>query len=306
MKKITKIQKRLFVNGNALYYLTLLGALILSSIAAFFSVYGLSHLFIGAKLAVIFMASTLEYCKIITVSVYYRYKEYLNKRVKGFLITAVIILMIITSLGIYSFLTNAYQSIINKSENFIGDNSVVLDKMKNINGVLQIENSKLKNFQSRYKILNEINRKQQIRLDEAVKEKNYFTITKTRKEIEEANLELKEVSKQIEDSSIKISEANKEKNSLNDQIVKTKKEISKGDIGPLKFIAVLFNTRMDVIVNILVVIIIITFDPLAVVLFLTSNIIYVNRKNGNGKPKRKYKKRRKRRKKINKDDIINE
>lgn len=306
MKKITKIQKRLFVNGNILYYLTLIGALILSSIAAFFSVYGLSHLFVGAKLAVIFMASTLEYCKIITVSVYYRYKEYLNRRVKGFLITAVIILMVITSLGVYSFLTNAYQSVVNINDNYVDNNLVVGNKIKNVDDNLKVENGKLKNFQSRYKILNEINRKQQNRLDIAVNEKNYITINKTRKEIEEANLEIKDLVKQIEIVSKNISEANSEKNKLNDQIIGSKKEIAKGDIGPLKFLSKLFDVRMDVIVNILVVIIIITFDPLAVVLFLTSNIIYVNRKNGNGKPKRKYKRRRRRRKKVDKNDIINE
>ena len=78
--------------------------------AAYYSVYGLSKLFSAQAFAVIIMASILEASKLVTATYLHRYWKKLNILLKSYLTIAVVILMMITSLGIYGFLTSAYQT----------------------------------------------------------------------------------------------------------------------------------------------------------------------------------------------------
>ena len=90
-----------------------LSALFVAFNAAFFSVSGLSKLFAGAALSVIVMASSLEMAKLITAGYLYNYWDKINKSFRLYLSGAVIILILITSLGIYGFLTSAFQDTFN-------------------------------------------------------------------------------------------------------------------------------------------------------------------------------------------------
>ena len=91
-----------------------LSALFVAFNAAFFSVSGLSKLFAGAALSVIVMASSLELAKLITAGYLYNYWEKINKSFRLYLSGAVVILILITSLGIYGFLTSAFQDTFNQ------------------------------------------------------------------------------------------------------------------------------------------------------------------------------------------------
>ena len=86
-----------------------LSALLIAGSAAFFSVFGLSKLFAGATLSVIFMASSLELGKLVAASFVYRYWDTINLWLKTYLLIAVVTLIGITSAGIFGFLSNAYQ-----------------------------------------------------------------------------------------------------------------------------------------------------------------------------------------------------
>ena len=90
-------------------YLTLSIALILASIAAYYSVFGLSKLFSSQATAVIIMASALEAGKLITATYLHRYWNKVVFTIKTYLVIALFVLMCITSLGIYGFLVSAYQ-----------------------------------------------------------------------------------------------------------------------------------------------------------------------------------------------------
>ena len=105
-------------------YVVLISALSLAGCAAYYSVYGLSRLFSAQATAVIIMASILEAAKLITATYLHRYWKKLNILLKSYLTIAVIILMAITSLGIYGFLTSAYQT--------TSDELMVLDKQINV------------------------------------------------------------------------------------------------------------------------------------------------------------------------------
>ena len=89
-------------------------AISVSGSAAFYSVFGLSKLFAGASMEVIIMAGSLEVAKLVTASLLYQYWDKINKILRTYLSIATIILVIITSMGIYGFLSAAYQDTFNQ------------------------------------------------------------------------------------------------------------------------------------------------------------------------------------------------
>ena len=97
-------------------YIIALSALLVSGSAIFYSVYGLSKLFAGASKAVIIMAGSLELAKLVVASLLYQYWNEINKLLRLYLTIACITLMLITSGGIYGFLSGAYQSTATESE----------------------------------------------------------------------------------------------------------------------------------------------------------------------------------------------
>ena len=88
-----------------------LAALSVSCSAAFYSVYGLGKLFAGASTQVMIMAGSLEFAKLVIASALYQYWDSINKILRTYLTIAIIVLMTITSAGIYGFLTGAYQMV---------------------------------------------------------------------------------------------------------------------------------------------------------------------------------------------------
>ena len=104
-----------------------LSALAVSGSAAFYSVFGLSKLFAGASTQVIIMAGSLEFAKLVCASLLYQYWGVINRWLKYYLSIAVFVLMIITSGGIYGFLSGAYQETATKSE-FLDKSLAVLEQ----------------------------------------------------------------------------------------------------------------------------------------------------------------------------------
>ena len=92
-------------------FTTLIGvsALLVAGSAAFFSVFGLSKLFSGAQLSVIIMAGSLEFTKLVAASFLYQYWYSASKILKTYLGIGVAVLVLITSAGIFGYLSNAYQ-----------------------------------------------------------------------------------------------------------------------------------------------------------------------------------------------------
>lgn len=88
----------------------LLTTFAIAASAAYFSIYGLAHLFTGALIPVIIMGSSLEAGKLVAASFLYRYSKQIGLGMKAYLGAAVLVLMLITSMGIFGFLTAAYQS----------------------------------------------------------------------------------------------------------------------------------------------------------------------------------------------------
>ena len=123
---LRKIQERIFP------FIIALSALSVSASAAFYSVSGLSKLFAGAAFAVIVMAASLEVAKLVIASLLYQYRKSLPLLLKTYLSIACFVLILITSMGIYGFLSAAYQETSAKAGNIDAQIALIEIKRDNV------------------------------------------------------------------------------------------------------------------------------------------------------------------------------
>lgn len=258
------------MNKTALKILVGFVALALASCAAFFSIIGLSKLFAGAMIAVIAMASTLEISKLVIASYLYQQWKVVNKTLRVYLVSAVTIIAIITSIGIYGFLSGAYQTTKSK-----------YDLTQSITDSLSVKksyfDSGLISYQSQLESkTNQLNNLSSIRNSQEQRASNLINSNKSFKSVEK--------SASNTDKSIKL--LNKEIAQLNDSIVKYSTESSKlklsitqaslknelsSELGSLTYISKVLNVPMDKVVNILIILFMIVFDPLAICMVIAYN-----------------------------------
>ena len=171
-------------------YIMLILALTVAGCAAYFSVWGLSQLFAGASLSVIIMASVLEFSKVASTTALHRYWPKINKALRVYLVIAVSVLMLITSAGIYGFLSNAYQQTANKLEIQNGQLGILDGKkalfQKSIDDNQKIVDSKNKRIDQ----LTNLRNTQETRLDSA---KSNSGKDKVRKDIQIATDEIQKL-----------------------------------------------------------------------------------------------------------------
>ena len=258
------------MNKTALKILVGFVALALAACAAFFSIVGLSKLFAGAMVAVIAMASTLEISKLVIASYLYQQWKVVNKTLRVYLISAVTIIAIITSIGIYGFLSGAYQNTKSK-----------YDLTQSITDSLSVKksyfDSGLISYQSQLESkTNQLNNLSSIRNSQEQRASNLINSNKSFKSVEK--------SASNTDKSIKL--LNKEIAQLNDSIVKYSTESSKlklnitqaslqnelsSELGSLTYISKVLDVPMDKVVNILIILFMIVFDPLAICMVIAFN-----------------------------------
>jgi hypothetical protein len=247
-----------------------LSALFVAFNAAFFSVSGLSKLFAGAAFSVMIMASSLELAKLITAGYLYNYWEKINKTFRIYLSGAVIILILITSLGIYGFLTAAFQetfnqfsvqekqlSFLQQKEKFWGDDVARYDKeLERISeNIATLSNAKATGIQVR----------------------DTTSATGFRNTISTTELRLSQQRISVEEENRKGVQAKREVAADSLQSIQLKildVESSEGvssELGPLQYLSGLLDKPMDQIINWFILIIIFVFDPLAVALVIAFN-----------------------------------
>jgi len=233
-----------------------LSALLIAFSAAFFSVFGLSKLFAGATLSVIIMAGSLEFGKLVAASFLYRYWDKINFFQKFYMSLATVILIAITSAGIFGFLSNAYQG---ATVEFEKQSTNLLFKQEKLTQ-LQEDKFYLKT-----------------ELEQAISElpENYRTAKR----------------KLREDYQPQISEINQKLLNLKSEIgnLKTALVETGVDVGPAIYLARTFNTDIDTVVKFFIFILIFVFDPMAVMFVISYNVTLQDRdenvKHGVGKKK---------------------
>jgi hypothetical protein len=254
-----------------------LSALFVAFNAAFFSVSGLSKLFAGASLSVIVMASSLELAKLITAGYLYNYWERINKSFRLYLSGAVLILILITSLGIYGFLTSAFQDTFNQfsikekqlaflqqKEKFWGDDVIRYDEeLKRIsNNISTLSNAKSQSIQVR---------------DTSVVGGVRTTISTSELRISQKRISVEEENRKGVQAKREVAADSLQTIQLKILDVESSEGVS-SELGPLEYLSGLLDRPMDVIINWFILIIIFVFDPLAVALVIAfNNAIKVDR-----------------------------
>jgi hypothetical protein len=236
-----------------------------------FSVWGLSQLFAGASTAVIIMATVLEIGKILTTTMLHTYWSKLAISLKTYLTISVAVLMVITSVGIYGFLSNAYQITANKLEIHEGETDILNAKKEIFEKTIE-ENKKI--------IQDKTNEKNQTseRLNKRIGNIDYTKSNQSRN----ADRATNDANKRLEAISLEIDELNNKNVSLSDSVnkynvkvleLKSNSKVS-GEIGPLKYISKLTGIPMANVVNYMILLLIFVFDPLAVALILAASKIF--------------------------------
>ena len=247
-------------------------ALSVSASAAFYSISGLSKLFAGASFEVIIMASSLEIAKLVIASLLYQYWSVINKALRAYLMVATVILILITSMGIYGFLSAAYQQTASKAGNIDAQVSLVEVKRDNIKEQLTVYTLEKENINKaiadlRAGLANNI-------VQYKDKDGNIITSTSsaTRNALER---QLDQAITRQTDVNLKVDELNTQLFEYETQIVdiKTGSEIA-GELGPLKYLSGLTGIAMDKIINVLLLVIIFVFDPLAISLVIAANFAF--------------------------------
>lgn len=218
-------------------FLLAITTFIIAASAAFFSVYGLAQVFTGAMIPVIIMGSALEVGKLIAASFLYRYWNNIKFMLKSYLITAVITLMVITSTGIFGYLTAAYQK-----------DSIPI---KEITQQLEYDKNEVDRL---------LKRKTEIDKQIANLPNNYVNSRK-----------------QLMDSfKPELSEINAKVNTFQKQIteLQSKQINTEAHIGPIIFVAKALNREPDDALFYFTLLIMCVFDPLAVALTLATNIAF--------------------------------
>ena len=262
-----KIQKGVFP------FIIATSALSVSASAAFYSVSGLSKLFAGATLAVIIMATSLEVAKLVIASLLYQYRTTIPKLLKYYLTIAAVVLVLITSMGIYGFLSSAYQETAAKSGSIDSQIALIETKRDNIKEQLAVYSDEKSSINTAVSDLRSglSNNKIQYKDKETGQIIN-TTSSSTRRALE----------RQLDQAISRQTEINTKVDNLNEQLfeyeteiveVKTNNDIA-GELGPLKYLSGLTGVPMDRIINYLLLTIIFVFDPLAIALVIAANFAF--------------------------------
>lgn len=250
-----------------------LTALSVSASAAFYSVSGLSKLFAGASFQVMIMAGSLEVAKLVIASLLYQYWGQLNKLLRTYLTFAAVILVLITSAGIYGFLSAAYQETATKSG--IVDKEVQLLELKKSRFVenrdyLLSEKSQLDQSITslREGLANNVIQYKDKETGQIITTTSSSNRRALQSQLESAIDQRDVVSKRLEIATDSISSI--EVKMLE---VESGAELA-GELGPLKYLSELTGAPMNKIINILLLVIIFVFDPLAISLVVAANFAF--------------------------------
>ena len=236
--------------------LTFISAIAISLIAAGYSILGLATLFAGAAVPIIAMGSALEVGKLVAASwLYHNWRSDIPKSLKAYLFTAIIVLIFITSVGIFGFLSKAH---LDQVKPTAGNQEQILLIDKKIKQEEMI-------IERAERTLNQLDKALDVYID-----KEYVSrgLKERKKQKEERDL----LNKSIDEAMEKIADLNNSKSSIRIEQLKLE-----ADVGPLKYVAELIygdnaKDHFDSAVRIIILILIFVFDPLAVLLLIAANI----------------------------------
>ena len=235
---------------NWLKYLVGFSALIIAGCAAFFSVTGLGVLFSGAATSVMVMAGALEFAKLVAATYLKQKWEEIKGFNKWYLVSAVALLMIITSAGIFGYLSNAFQQ-----QNL---------KLQQVDREIAVYSTKITTNDAQITQLNT----------------QLGQLSSTQNTILDKGKVNSRLLRSIDSKDRQVATINKKIGSLQDQNAKNNEEINKikitnldleKEVGGFRFVAEAFGMELKNVVKFFIFLIVIVFDPLAVALIIAFN-----------------------------------
>jgi len=240
-------------------YAALIVALALSVVAGYYSIIGLTAIFSGAFWSILVMGTILEAAKVVTVSWLYRNWNRVPKLIKYYLSTAVVILMLITSMGIFGFLSKAH---IETAANA----GVSIEQIAILDQKIATERQRIDSSQT---VLKQLDASVQTLLDsQRVRGPNGAIALRESQKQERDNL-----TATIDEATQKLSALTEERTVYTQEQRKIEVEV-----GPLKYIAELIygdqadTSMIERAVRYVIFVIIFVFDPLAILLLISANI----------------------------------
>ena len=258
---------------NLFPFMIAFSALSVSASAAFYSVSGLSKLFAGAQLEVIIMAGSLEFAKLVIASLLYQYWDSINKWLRTYLTVAAVILVLITSMGIYGFLSAAYQETYQKLVVQQNEIEFLDNKAQFYEADVTRYDQELERISNNISTLSNA-RSQQIQVRDTTVAGGVRTTIST------SELRLAQGRIEVEENNRKAVQAKREVAADSLQTIKLKildiqnQADTVGELGPLQYLSGLTGTPMDKIINWLLLVIIFVFDPLAISMVVAANFAF--------------------------------
>lgn len=261
------------MNKKLLSWIILFCALGLGSTAAYYSIIGLSKLFGGIATAVIIMASFLEISKLTLATALHVYWKNLVASFKIYFSSALVILSIITSIGIYGMLSSGYQSTANQYKLSEGQSELYNKKIENFTNQLALYNDE------KSSITTSINELRKGLSNNVIQYKDNVTgqlITTT------SSSTRKSLENQLDQALERQDKLNQKTEIINDSIfsiqtqtfeLASEDELS-NELGPLIYLSNLTGEPMDTVVNYLLLTLIFVFDPLAISLIILANFSF--------------------------------
>lgn len=238
-------------------FITLIIAISISAVAAYYSIIGLVAIFSSAVLPVAIMGIVLEAGKLVTASWLYQNWKRTNFVIKTYLTFAVVVLMFITSMGIFGFLSKAHID-----QTLTSDTSNI--EIERIESLITIENRRIENAQKNLDNLERL-------VENLSAEDAAYTRRIQRRERSAIDETIKEASQKI--------------SNYKEEIIPYKKEAVKleAEVGPIKYISELIydNSNSELLedaVRVVIIILVFVFDPLAVVLLIAANMSFQQEK----------------------------
>mgnify|MGYP003148695384 CR=1 FL=1 len=255
-------------------YVVLLSAIVIATVAAFFSISGLGKLFAGSFLAVVIMASALETGKLVTASLLTRHWNDLTRLMRVYYLSATFILIVITSAGIYGFLTAAYQT--------TADQLSILDRQTQ---ALDLRKERYQEQLDLYigereslsSTVGELSRGLANNVIQYVDEETGQLVTSTSLNTRIALQEQLQIATQERGNlAIRIEELTDSVTQLDLQSLNlTVDSEVVAEVGPLRYLSNLTGWPMDQVVNAFALLIVFVFDPLAVSLVVAYNRLHL-------------------------------
>jgi hypothetical protein len=249
---------------NWLKYLVGFSAIIVAGCAAYFSVTGLGVLFAGATASVMVMAGALEFAKLVAATYLKQEWDTLKGFNKWYLTVSVATLMLITSAGIFGYLSNAFQQQNLGLQKIERDIAVYQTQIEKNDAEIARYTTQLTNQQN-------IRNSQESNLSKQID--NNRSTSRVSQMIRNADKEIASVSKRIDELTIQNNVALDSINSIKNNNIELEREV-----GGFRFVAEAFNVPLNDVVKFFILIIVLVFDPLAVALIIAFNGLLMKRK----------------------------